>query len=139
MTEAKKLRPRTKIARSLRRRETEAEKRLWWALRHHVTGYRFRRQHPIGRFIVDFACPACKLVIEIHGSQHMTNDEADARRTGELAGAGYRVIRFWSNEVLTNTVGVVEAIRNHLDGSCREIPLRPSGRRGWPSTQREAG
>ena len=110
----KAIRPRTNLARSLRRKATDAEKRLWWVLRDRISEYRFRRQHPIGRFVVDFACPACKLVIEIDGSQHMSRQGEDAQRTAELARAGYRVIRFWSNDVLSNTVGVVETIRHNL-------------------------
>jgi len=83
---------RVRVARSLRRKETDAEKRLWWALRARIPGYRFRRQHPIGRFIVDFACPSSKLIIEIDGSQHILHQQADAQRAAELARAGYRVI-----------------------------------------------
>ena len=115
MTEAKRLRPRSKFARSLRRKATDAEKRLWWVLRDRIPQHRFRRQHPIGRFIVDFACPARKLAIELDGSQHMLRSTADAQRTAELARAGYRVIRFWSNDVMSNTIGVVEAIRRALE------------------------
>jgi very-short-patch-repair endonuclease len=84
-------------------------------LRDRIPQHRFRRQHPIGRFIVDFACPARKLAIELDGSQHMLRSTADAQRTAELARAGYRVIRFWSNDVMSNTIGVVEAIRRALE------------------------
>jgi len=77
--------------------------------------YRFRRQHPIGRFVVDFACPQRKLAIEIDGSQHATNEARDRSRTTELARRGYRVIRFWNNDVLNNASGVVEIIWRELE------------------------
>jgi very-short-patch-repair endonuclease len=109
------LRPRTQIARRLRRNSTEAEKRLWRALCELPRELRFRRQHPIGRRVVDFACPGRKLAIEVDGGQHATNEIADEARTAELAHYGYRVIRFWNNDVLSNTVGVVETILRELE------------------------
>jgi very-short-patch-repair endonuclease len=101
------LRPRTVAARRLRRDSTEAEKLLWRALRESLPGYRFRRQHPIGPFIADFACPA---VIEIDGGQHALQQRADSERTQQLAARGYRVLRFWNNEVLGNIEGVLATI-----------------------------
>jgi very-short-patch-repair endonuclease len=86
------LRTRTRIARRLRRDATEVEKKLWMVLRGFGAQYRFRRQHPIGPYVVDFACPARKLAIEPDGGQHIANEAAD---TLELAKRGYRVIRFW--------------------------------------------
>ena len=71
--------------------------------------YKFRRQHPTGDYIVDFACTRHALVIELDGGQH-ADSAADARRTVWLEGQGWRVIRFWKNDVLTNTAGVVEVI-----------------------------
>src|SRR5215469_15047665 len=109
------LRPRTRIARRLRRDQTEAEKRLWWVLRELPGGYRFRRQHPIGGRIVDFACPRRRLVIELDGGQHALETLDDEARTSELARLGYRVIRFWNNDVLGNTTGVVETILRELE------------------------
>jgi very-short-patch-repair endonuclease len=73
------------------------------------------RQHPIGRRIADFACPACKLAIELDGGQHASAAEADAARTAELVAHGYRVIRFWNNEVLENLDGVMETIGRALE------------------------
>jgi len=105
------LRARTHIARRLRRDSTEVEKILWRGLRERIPGAKFRRQHPIGRFIADFACPGAKLVIEIDGGQHAERQEGDERRTAELARHGYRVIQFWNNDVLDNLEGVLEAIR----------------------------
>jgi very-short-patch-repair endonuclease len=79
---------------------TEAEKRLWRELRRLGLAIRFRRQHPIGRHIVDFACPTAKLVIELDGGQHAVKAEADEVRSWEISRRGYRVIRFWNNEVM---------------------------------------
>jgi len=75
---------------------------------------KIRRQHPIGRHIVDFAVPARKLAIEIDGGHHATAAHADARRTRQLAAHGYRVIRFWNNDVLGNLEGVLETVRSEL-------------------------
>jgi len=91
--------PRTKLARRLRQAATDGERILWFALRHRLYGGKFRRQHPIGRRVVDFACPERKLAIELDGGQHALRAEADARRSVELVQRGYRVIRFWNNEV----------------------------------------
>jgi very-short-patch-repair endonuclease len=110
----RELRPKTLRARDLRKNATDAEKRLWNALRESLP-YKFRRQQPIGRFIADFACPARKLVIELDGGQHADRTEADARRSAELARRGYRVVRFWNNEVLANLEGVLDTIRRELD------------------------
>jgi very-short-patch-repair endonuclease len=99
----------------LRQQATECESRLWRALRQRLPDRRFRRQHPIGTHIVDFACPARKLAIELDGGQHALLAEEDARRTTELARRGYRVLRFWNNDVLSNLGGVIEVIRGELD------------------------
>jgi very-short-patch-repair endonuclease len=107
--------PRTRRARELRRKATDAENRLWAALREGFPELRFRRQHPIGIYFADVACPSRKLVIEIDGSQHMTQIDADERRTAALGRHGYRVIRFWSNQVLQNTDGVFRVIQEELE------------------------
>jgi very-short-patch-repair endonuclease len=107
---------RTRLARQLRRDATEAEKRLWWGLRELGTDHRFRLQHPVGPYIVDFAHPRGKLAIELDGSQHIAQQTADAARSAELLRRGYRVIRFWNNDVLHNLAGVLERIRQELDG-----------------------
>jgi very-short-patch-repair endonuclease len=101
------------FARDLRRKQTDAERKLWCQLRaRQFMGLRFRRQHPIGRYFADFACLELRLVIELDGGQH--NSESgrrhDAVRSGVLAAGGYRVIRFWDNDVLRNTRGVLESI-----------------------------
>jgi len=99
------------IARQLRRDATDVERILWRALRERIVPWRFRRQHPIGRRIADFACPARKLVIELDGGQHADRMFADEQRSAELARYGYRVIRSWNSEILDNLDGVLEAIR----------------------------
>jgi adenine-specific DNA-methyltransferase len=102
-------------ARNLRRDPTEAEKRLWSRLRRRqLAGYRFRRQVPIGPYFADFASHEAKLIVEVDGGQHATNADADYRRTRRMEADGYRVIRFWNNEVLENTDGVVQAIHEAL-------------------------
>ena len=102
-------------ARRLRSNPTDAEQRLWNFLRRRqVDGFRLRRQAPIGRYIVDFVCFSKKLVIEVDGGQHATDTERDAVRTLWLEGQGFRVLRFWNNDVLANTEGVVEAIHREL-------------------------
>jgi len=93
---------------------TDAERRLWACLRgRRLAAYKFRRQHPLGRFIVDFACIEYRLVIEADGGQHNEN-EADERRTAWLEREGWQVLRFWNNEILTNSEGVVVMILEAL-------------------------
>jgi very-short-patch-repair endonuclease len=102
-------------ARTLRRDMTEAERRLWQMLRSRQTeDCRFRRQVPIGGFIADFACHAARLIVEIDGGQHDPSSESEASRTRFLEGEGYRVLRFWNNEVLDNPEGVRSAIAENL-------------------------
>lgn len=118
---ARALRGRTLIARQLRRDGTDVERVLWRALRERLVPWKFRRQHPIGGRIADFACPAAKLVIELDGGQHDVQAPADNRRTAELAGHGYRVIRFWNGDVVGNIEGVLAAIEREL----RAAPTSP--------------
>ena len=102
-------------ARILRREMTEAEKRLWQMLRLRQTGgSRFRRQVPIGRFIADFVCHAARLIVEIDGGQHDLSSEQETNRTRFLESKGYRVLRFWNNEVLDNPEGVHSVIAENL-------------------------
>jgi very-short-patch-repair endonuclease len=100
-------------ARELRRTMTDAERRLWRCLRgKQLAGYRFRKQHPIDRFVLDFYCPAARLAIELDGGQHHTDAgrESDATRTAWLENRGIRVLRFWNDDVLQNTDSVVQTI-----------------------------
>ena len=89
-------------ARAMRAEPTEAERKLWWNLRHRLAlpASHFRRQVHLGRYIVDFASHSLKIVIEIDGGQHATQHSSDAMRTKFLESEGYRVLRFWNNEVL---------------------------------------
>src|SRR6266849_2047227 len=104
-------------ARQLRLTMTDAERRLWATLRgRRLQGHKFRRQYPLGPFILDFVCIEHRLVIEADGGQHADN-EADQRRTTWLEKRGWRVIRFWNNEILSNTEGVAEAILQALDAA----------------------
>jgi len=82
--------------------------------RKQLGGFRFRRQQPIGAYVVDFFCPEAKLVIEVDGGQHSDQVAMDDIRSRWLEARGYRVIRFWNNEVLSNTEGVVLAILDAL-------------------------
>ena len=96
-------------ARDLRRNRTLAERRLWSLLRdRRCNGYKFRFQHPVPPYVVDFACVERRLVIEVDGGQHGV--ATDARRTAFLEAHGYTVIRFWNNDVLGNLEGVYEVI-----------------------------
>ena len=98
-------------SRRLRREQTEAESKLWARLRaRQLCGAKFRRQHPIGRFITDFCCVERGLVIELDGGQHAEQVDADRRRSAFLAGRGYRVLRFRDNDVLEDTDAVLERI-----------------------------
>ncbi|MCC7037375.1 MAG: endonuclease domain-containing protein [Alphaproteobacteria bacterium] len=97
----------TPKARKLRHNQTDCEKTIWNLFKdRRFENYKFRRQHPIGSYIVDFACPAVKLVIEIDGGQHCDN-KADKVRTEYLQSRGYEVLRFWNNDVMTNIDGVI--------------------------------
>ena len=89
------------LARSLRKNQTDAERKLWRCLRaRELCGFKFRRQYPIAPYIVDFICVEKQLIVEIDGGQHVTMTELDNRRTEFLNARGYRVLRFWNNEVL---------------------------------------
>ena len=103
------------LARNLRKQSTEAEKLLWYHLRaHRMAGFKFRRQLVIEPYIVDFACLEARLIIEADGGQHMTQDSEDAFRTNYLESMGYRVLRFWNNEILTDTHSVLAQIHKAL-------------------------
>jgi very-short-patch-repair endonuclease len=103
------------IARTLRQNLTDAERRLWSRLRgRQLDGCRFRRQAPLGPYVVDFVCFAARLVIEVDGGQHSSRAEEDAERSSWLEANGFHVLRFWNNEVHGNLEGVLETIRRAL-------------------------
>jgi very-short-patch-repair endonuclease len=101
-------------ARQLRQDSTDAERALWKVLRSRLlSGYKFRRQHPIGRYIADFACIELKLIVEADGGQH-NDSPADEKRTLWLKNEGWKVLRFWNNGILSNTDGGLPAILDSL-------------------------
>ena len=114
-------------ARRLRARQTGAETALWRKLRKlEAKGTHFRRQVPIGLYVADFACLASRLVIELDGSQHgkEPNKSRDDKRTRWLEAEGYRVLRFWNNDITNNLEGVLEMIYAALYGS-RDAEVSP--------------
>ncbi len=118
----------TRRSRELRNSATHAERMLWRHLRNRqLGGVRFNRQVPIGPYICDFVARTPKLVIELDGGQHALSTEIDARRTAYLECRGYRVLRFWNNDVLENVEGVITVV-------VAEFRDRPS-----PSPSRTAG
>lgn len=106
----------TTSARTLRKKSTSSEYRLWTYLRDKRLGYKFRRQYPIGRYILDFYCVERKLAVELDGGQHTSemHKRYDKQRTLFLNNYGITVIRFWDNEVLSDTDTVLEVISNRL-------------------------
>jgi len=99
------------FARNLRWNATDAERLLWKHLRRRrVDGFRFRRQRPFGPYVCDFICLEARLVIELDGSQHLEQEDRDARRDDFLRRYGYRVLRFWNGDVANDTEAVLETI-----------------------------
>ena len=100
----------------MRRNPTEAERLLWPYLRNRrLSGYRFRRQHTVGQYIVDFACLDPRLAIELDGSQHLEHPQRDRRRDADLASKGFKTLHFTNHEVLTDTQTVLETILRELE------------------------
>jgi very-short-patch-repair endonuclease len=124
----------TQKARTLRSRQTKAEWQLWYHLRgHRFLGLKFKRQKPLGRYIVDFICFEHSLVIEIDGGQHCESVGYDWQRDAWLRSQGYRVLRFWNHEVLGETGAVLEQIRLVVQGPpSPPAPLPPAGEGGAP-------
>jgi very-short-patch-repair endonuclease len=103
----------TPIVRRLRADQTDAEELLWRCLRaRRLEGEKFVRQFQIDAYVADFACRTARLAIELDGGQH--NPDRDAERTAVIEKYGYRVLRYWNNEVIENTDGILEVIRNEL-------------------------
>ena len=109
---------------------TDAERRLWQSLRlQQFDGYKFRRQHPLGHYVVDFVCLEAKLVVEVDGGQHSERQDYDASRTEWLRQKGFRVVRFWNHEVMNDIEAVKAAIWEALhEGS--QPPSQPSPLQG---------
>jgi len=125
-------------ARELRRDSTDAERLLWKRLKaRQVLDLKFRRQEQIGYYIVDFVCYEVSLIVEADGGQHLENRENDEVRTHWLNSQGFKVLRFWNNDILTNIESVIEVIRadclNRVSSvqSCPDHPSpQPSPTRG---------
>jgi very-short-patch-repair endonuclease len=111
-----------RYARNLRKSPTDAERILWQRLRRRqLAGYKFRRQHSVGPYICDFACLDGFIVVELDGSQHAEQSDYDTRRDSFLRSRGFRVLRFWNQDVLARTSVVLETIyealhRHDIDG-----------------------
>ncbi|WP_368301845.1 endonuclease domain-containing protein [Kluyvera sichuanensis] len=113
------------FARQLRRQLTPQERRLWYLLRdRRFARFKFRRQHPVGPYILDFACCAVRLAVELDGGQHNERAGYDARRTAWLELQRWRVLRFWNNELMGNEEAVLAQI---LEALVSQLPSpRPS-------------
>jgi 2-isopropylmalate synthase len=112
----------TARARALRRSMTEAERQLWYLLRsRRFSGYKFRRQVPVGPYIADFLCYEARLIIEADGSQH-AESAGDAKRDGWLAAQGFRLLRFWNSEILTARQVVADTIFACLNPGAEATP-----------------
>ncbi|WP_194725367.1 endonuclease domain-containing protein [Noviherbaspirillum malthae] len=109
-------------ASGLRKSLTDAEQMLWQRLRGSQLGVKFRRQHPFDGYVLDFVCLSDRLIIEVDGSQHADALDYDTQRTTHLESAGFRVLRFWNNDVLNQTDTVMEVIWTALNPS----PPQPS-------------
>ena len=106
----------TRTARTLRRQQSDAERRLSWYLRaRQLSGVKFRRQQPIGPSVVDFCALDPKLVIEVDGGQHMERAVEDAHRSSYLQRCGYAVLRFWNADVSQRTAAVLEQIEQEIE------------------------
>jgi very-short-patch-repair endonuclease len=143
-------------AKSMRTNATEAEALLWKLLRdRRFVGFKFRRQLPIGRFIVDFICPSAMLIVELDGSQH-AEDKRDVARDAWLTSRGYRVLRIWNSDLHTDRTSVLDAIWHALHPSphppfghplpqgergvaARSSPILPSPLEGEGASRSEAG
>lgn len=117
-------------ARSLRREMTDSERKLWSRLRGEQLGVKFRRQHPLGNYIADFACLDPKLVVELDGSQHADQEEYDARRDAFLQAQGSALLRFASNEPHSNMDGMLTVIHERLKTLAGAAPSPAFPQRG---------
>src|SRR3989338_5204872 len=117
-------------AKLLRHNLTDAEQKLWYHLRaHRFMGRKFKRQKPMGRYVVDFVCLEEKLIIELNGGQHAESVEYDQIRDSWLRSEGYTVLRFWNNELMNEMNGVLEQIRLLFSFVLSPSPLPSST--GW--------
>ena len=124
-------------ARALRSQQTDAEQCLWYCLRAgRFMGIKFKRQKPMGNYIVDFVAPSHKLIIELDGGQHAEQQEYDRDRDTWLRNQGYTVVRFWNHQVLTETQAVLEAVRQKIQTLPALSPdPSPASGRGEPTSK----
>jgi very-short-patch-repair endonuclease len=121
----------TDRARQLRASATDSEHLMWRHLRgRRLRGFKFRRQFPISGYVVDFVCLDAKLIIEVDGCQHTDNVEPDARRSEILSKSGFRVVRFWNNDVLARSNDVLAEILRNLQAPPSPQPLSRQRERG---------
>ena len=123
-------------AKTLRIGMTDAERRLWSRLRASQLGVKFRKQHPLGSYVLDFACLSPKLAIEVDGSQHLDQTAYDQRRDAWLSEQGFQVLRFWANDVLSETDAVVSRIHGLLALAGTPAPTPTLPQRGRESTEK---
>lgn len=127
-------------ARALRKNPTDAERALWNGLRFwQIGGHKFRRQQPIGDYIVDFVCLEKKIIIEVDGGQHAEQEEYDGARDAWLRDKGYSVLRFWNNDVLHNLDGVKDSISQALGTTPFLSPSPQGGRKLIKRKERRDG
>jgi len=108
---------------------TDAERKLWYHLRAgRFDGWKFRRQVPLGRYVVDFLCEEARLIVEVDGGHHAERIEQDSARAEWLRSQGYEVKRFWNNDVLANTEGVLATLSPALSQGRGRKSISPSGR-----------
>ena len=113
----------TKYARALRHNQTDAERKFWEQVRNRrLAGLKFNRQHPIGTYIADFVCIEKRLIVELDGAHHTKQESYDSEREAFLASKGYRVVRFWNADVLTNMEGVIRTLLRELNGGGTHLP-----------------
>ena len=118
-------------ARTMRRVSTEVERKFWWQVRDRcLGGHKFKRQFLIGRYIIDFVCLEAMLVVELDGGQHADQVVYDEIRDAYLKARGFRVLRIWNTEFLTNKDGVLEFLLCQLESPPHPSPLPQQGERG---------
>ncbi|HEX4635508.1 MAG TPA: DUF559 domain-containing protein [Rhizomicrobium sp.] len=118
-------------ARRMRLASNDVERKFWWLVgNRRLAGFKFKRQFLIGRYIVDFVCLEAGLIVELDGSQHANETIYDGFRDTYLRSRGFRVLRFWNTEFLTNQDGVLEALLCQLESPPHPDPLPQQGERG---------
>jgi very-short-patch-repair endonuclease len=124
------------FSKKLRQGQTDVERKMWSLLRsRRLAGYKFRRQQPIGPYVADFCCFRPRVIVELDGGQHAEQAEKDQRRTAFLESEGFRVIRFWDNQVLKEMYSVMEVILEAMKNGPLTPTLSHVGERGRSATK----